>query len=188
MHILRERIKGRLAPRPLKCRLRLPACLGRRGELAEHIHQPVVVLAARLQHPLVVEVGEYFPMADLDRLAKPSCRNQGPEGLQVAPDRRSGRDADAIAGGDQRIISGGGQPLAQRPDRRPQAGPSASVEDVGPKARRDLRAAVTAAAQREPCEQRSRAASRHLHPLAIDCDLKLAQQPDAEHVAESKRP
>ena len=112
------------------------------------------MLVARLQHPVVVEVGEQRPAVQRDRGLEPPGGDVRVELGEVG----LAAQRDAVAAGDQRVVVAERPP--QLPQRAAQRGARARVEHVGPEARGDRAARVLARMQREPRQQRPRATAR----------------------------
>ena len=89
---------------------------------------------------------------------------------------------DAVASTDQRVVCA--ERAAQRPGGAAQRSAGARVKDIGPEARRDRAARMLAGVQREPAEQRPRAATRGRHDgTAVDIGLQLPEEPHMQHRA-----
>ena len=87
---------------------------------------------------------------------------------------------DAVAARDQGVVVGERPP--QLPQRAAQRRARARVEDVGPEARGDRAARVLARMQREPRQQRPRAAAGgHDDGGAVDLGLQVAEETHSQH-------
>ena len=106
------------------------------------------MLVLRRERPLLFEAGEEGTVAELERLVETSLPSETIRLEDVDP--RVGGEADAIAGGDERLVA---ERTAQGPEGTPQARTSAFVEDVGPEDRGCGRSRLGAGTQPEPRQQ-----------------------------------
>ena len=171
--VLVERVEREPAPRPADSVVRGG---GGRRELCQHRAEPLGVLVARLQHPVIVEVGEQRPAVQRDRGLEPPGGDVRVELGQVG----LAAQRDTVAARDQRVVAGERPP--QLPQRAAQRGARAGVEHVGPEARGDRAARVLAGMQREPRQQRpGAAAGRRGDGGAVDLGLQLAEELHSQH-------
>ena len=142
----------------------------------------VAVNRALLEHPVVVQIGQEVAAGELQRCLQATFCAQ-PLGLpDIDPDLRPVLDAHPIAAG---VDDGGGLVAglpAQRRQRRPQAGPGAALEHVGPEHRRDPRARVQAGVVRQPRQERPRPLARDgVERTLVHVEPELADESHPQH-------
>ena len=173
--LLRERIEREPPAAPVD---RLgPAAfgLGLARQSGEHGGELALVLLARLEHPVVVEVAEQPAAAEIDRAGGIAGRHQPPELAEVGPDLLV--EADLLPRRPQ-VAGGGSERGAQGPQRAAKAGPRARVEHVGPEAARQLAPGMQARVDGQPAEEAPWPAGRQIDALAFELDLQRPEQPN----------
>jgi ketosteroid isomerase-like protein len=136
------------------------------------------VLVARLEHPVLVEVGQERAPAQLDRRLQLAGRQARVEGRHVG----LAAQADAVAARDQGVLGGRPQGAPQRPSGAAQRRASARVEHIRPEPRRHRAPWMLARMQCQPPQQRPRsAAGGGVDRPPVDLGLELAQEPHSQH-------
>ena len=172
--------------------LRMLACVGydqpdrlarvarRGGESLERFDEPLVVNAARLVRPIVVELVEDPRGAGLQRHGRVAAAKRRLEAAGV--DVQAGTvERDRVARRHD-VLGGRAKRAPQLTQGRPQARTGGVVEDVGPEAGGDRAACVLARMQREPRQQSPRAAARgHDDGSAVDLGVQLAEEEHPQH-------
>ncbi len=176
-----EAVERRLPARPREGCGRVARVLGGAREPLEDADQGLAVRGARLDRPVVVELGQELPAAHRDGLLEPPRRRQVGEGAGVDPDRVRTGEADLSAVRHQRV-GGGAERSAHRPHRGAQAPACARVEHVGPEPRREVRPRMRPGMQREPRQERPRPApGGRLDRGAVGLDAQRPEHVDPEH-------
>src|SRR5919201_2827838 len=171
--LLAERIDCQPTPSPADRRDAILTGVGLGRQFGEHGAQLALLLLARLEHPLLVEVAEEPAATEIDS-AGPIAGGEPPAELpEIGSHRR--REPDSLT---RRLELGGlrAKRRPQSPEGAAKAGARARVEHLGPEAARELSARVKAAINRQPGEEAAWLSRRQSNLLALDLDLQRSKQ------------
>ena len=179
--VLGERVELEPAARVRHRGVVVPARLGLLAERGEQAANPIAVIVPRLEHPVVVEVGEQRSVAaQLDGL-RPAALPREPVDLTHVDPEAGTVEAHALAIGGE-VVARLAELAPQGRERRAQARARAAVEHVGPEHRGHARARVPSRVESEPSEQGARPSTRdRVQRPALDLDAKLTLETDAQH-------
>ena len=144
-------------------------------ERGERLSNPLAMLVAGDQHPVVIQAGQQLSARQFDSV-KRAVRRQHP--LELTPvDDHIVRQTDVLAARRQRALADYG---SQRRQRRTQACPGALIQYVRPQPPGDGRARVNTWMERKPAEQGPRRTPTRwsqLHPITLHHEISEYAHP-----------